>query len=146
MKPKILFLRYGIGCIKNEIERNRLVKIILEEKNIEDEEIDRLFPNAVKRIKTIAKNRNPWSYEVIEEYWQIHHNRMIDRGLDGFEHHGDSQKDFCKVHLAEVKEVSGNHYVVKYSNIEKRVLNVILQGINIGERIYIHRGYAVKKA
>jgi hypothetical protein len=156
IEPEILFLKYAFPCtyilqqrgkVTNE-EMGTLEDAVLKTKVLPREFLEKIYPNAFRRIDDVAATmqRERWDVEVIREYFRVRHNQIIDAGIETFAYAPEKFKDLCRVHEARVMRVVDDVLVVEYSIGKKRnVLNKLVPSAKEGDIVTIHYGYAIEK-
>ena len=117
-----------------------------ENEAISKEELEKIFKEAFRRIKIIAKemNKDYWDKEVIKEYFLKRHNEFIDNNDGYYANLGDTIKELCKVNIGKVTAIKDNILTVNYNNKERKIVNETLK-LNIGDKVSFHFGFAVEK-
>jgi len=155
MKAEEYFFMYAFPCAHiiverrgmSEEEHEKLKKDFLEGKRLEKERLEKIFTAAFRRIKKLAERmgRDYWDFEVIKEYWDKEHNRLIDNNEDGYEKISESLKDLCRIIVAEVVKKIDNKLIVRYNGEERLVFSDLVPEAKVGDRVRIHYAYAVEK-
>ena len=156
MKPEVLFLKYAFPCTfvirqRGEITDEELKR--LEEAAINNEVLPRMFLERVyfrafERIDKLAHElgKERWDPAVIRDYFVHRHNDIIDKGMYSYAKAPESLKNLCKVHVATVKEVTGDVLVVEYGRGQRRpVSKDLIANVRAGDKVMIHYGYASEK-
>jgi len=154
--PEKYFLKYAYPCSFVLVEQNRiseqkrkeLEKKLLENKLIDRNELEKIFPAAFKRIKQLAKEmkKDAWDLAVIKEYFfGEKHNDFIDKSDGMYAAFGQTFKELCKIHKAEVIAKKDNVLAVKYGPVERNVLATLVPDAKKGDRVTIHLAFAIEK-
>ncbi|MBT5022910.1 hypothetical protein HOK51_09995 [Candidatus Woesearchaeota archaeon] len=151
------FLRYAFPCTSSKVlrgelsesEREALEKKIELGVNVSREEIERIFEVAFERIKKLAfdSGKDYWDLSIIKKYFHKYHNQCIDSGEGEYANYPTAMREVCKVKLAEVIGKEKEILKVKYinsDNVARNVVGKLLPSINIGDKIYVHLGFAVE--
>jgi len=155
VSPEKYFLMYSFPCIGNLLHENKISKsdasnlenILFQNKTIERNFLEFCFPNAFRRIKTVAKEmeKNYWDMEVIRKYWLEEHNKFIDLGDGDYAKATPSFRELCKVHKAEVVEKKKNVITVKYGEVLRKVFAKFVPDVSIGDKVTVHLAFAIEK-
>ena len=137
-------LQFGYPCRENE-ERDKVKSLLSRLNSGEDPggikpEVEKLFPHIFKRERDLYPNCDPW--DKMEDYWMEggHNNALENEGeLSGV------QLDFCEVHKATIISHQNNLYNVEYEGKKQHVLDELISDLEIGDEVWIHRGFAVYK-
>ncbi|MFH1212293.1 MAG: hypothetical protein V1659_05215 [Candidatus Woesearchaeota archaeon] len=107
-----------------------------ENEQLTREELERIFPNAFLRLKTIAQElcEDEWSIDVLREYWEKGgHNKCVEA-------------EQCKILEAIIAQKGRGSYIVEYQRKGEEgvpVKRAILQAypgarLRVGDRVLIH--------
>ncbi|MBD3252802.1 hypothetical protein GF386_03665 [Candidatus Pacearchaeota archaeon] len=153
--PENHFFKYAFPCSHILLESNKITKKefedlknkFLNKKNPDKKSLERIFPAAFRRIKKLAEKlgRHYWDYEVIKQYWEKEHNRLINNDEDGYGKQPESFKDLCKITTAKIIDKKQNLLIVEYNNKKRIVFDNLIKSVNIGDRVKIHYAYAIEK-
>ena len=155
------FFKYAFPCAQVKLKLGsitpekyeKLKQIFLENSSPNKQELENAFPPAFKRIKKLTekKHKKIWDSEVIREYWIKNHNEVINQGDGMYGIASEQFKDLCKIHVAEVIEISPSTKelrVIYNNNQEKKsriVSSFLVPNINVGDKVRIHFAFAVEK-
>ena len=149
------FLMYAYPCVGNLQHEKKISKedaenlenLLFENKTITRDYLEKCFPNAFRRIKTIARemNKDYWDIEVLRNYWLSEHNRFIDLGDGDYAKATPAFKEVCKVHKAQVIEKSNNIIKVRYDNTIRKVFSKLIPDVKAGDEVTVHLAYAIEK-
>lgn len=152
MEPEVYFLRYAFPCshilrtLRKEIGEEDYEKMKLATVNevvLPRDYLERVFHRAFERMGKIAHElgKDRWDRDVIEEYFVKRHNAFVDASENP-----EQFKDQCRVHIAEIKEITGGEMVVAYgSGKSRKVRRDYVPGVSVGDKVTIHYSYAVEK-
>lgn len=151
MEPEVYFLRYAFPCSHiickirkeiNEEEYKKMERAAAENKVLPREFLEKVFFRAFERISKIADElgKDKWNKEVIKEYFVNRHNDFVHNSENP-----ETFKDLCRVHKAEIVELTGNELVVKYGKNKKRKVKSYVKNAKVGDKVVIHYFYAVEK-
>lgn len=151
---EVFFIKFAFPCAFIALQRGRITREqfnVLEDAAVNNKvlyrvEIEKYFSPAFRRMKRLAveKSLKVWSRELMEEYYLVGHNRIIDEGLEDYRSAPPVLKELCKVAPGEITDVKGLTASVKLENGKTRVVNLDLVGpVGKGERVFVHYGYAV---
>ena len=160
------FFKYAFPCSQVLLQQGKITKEEYEDLKKkfldcgapEREILERVFSAAFVRIKKLAseQNKDYWDFEVINEYWENYHNKIIDEGEGIYGKAPESFKDLCKIHEAEVVERKGNMLIVRYSGdgsrdedrsrdeTERVIFDTLVKDAKVGDKVKIHYGYGVE--
>lgn len=150
------FLRYAYPCTfilkqRGQMDQatvDKLERCALENLPVQRSLLEGTYKKAFERIHKLAKEmgKDPWTHEVIRQYFQVRHNEIIDAGQDSYATAPESLKELCKVHTAKVLESREDFYVVGYGKGKTRVVaSAFVPDAKVGDKIAIHYGYAVER-
>lgn len=157
MKVEHYFLRYAFPCMGNLVQKGKLSEDkykelelkLLNNQDLDRNELERIFPNAFKRLKEVAANigaKDYWNYKVLKQYFLEEHNNYIMLGKDEYSNIPDSLKELCKVYKAKVVDIGPKKEIltVKYNNTKRKVLAKLVPNVKIGDKVTVHQGYAIE--
>lgn len=155
MKPELYFLKYAFSCAEVLVQNKTITEEKYQEirtnainnKIMSKEELSKIFPAAMRRLSEVAEKmkKDIWNIEVLRKYFLEEHNDYIDKG-DGM--YGVFPKSFCescKVKTGIILKKEESTYKVKINNEERKVLSELFPNANVGDKIAIHKGYAMEK-
>ncbi len=163
MKANIVFFRYAFPCSSDLYALN---KIRLDDYNLmnvlyrsgkapEKEKLEKLFPNAIARIKKLAEElgeKDYWREHIIRDYFINRHNKVIDNneGLYSNPYYDEKLKNLCKVHIAEINEIKKGQeslYVVSFDGQKRSVIDIgpFVPDAKKGDKVVIHSRFVVEK-
>ena len=156
ISPERYFLLYAYPCSFVLVEQGRITeekrkeleKKLLENKPLDRNELEHLFPAAFRRIKQLAEEmkKDTWNLGVIKDYFfGEKHNDFIDKGDGMYALVGQNFKDLCKVHKAKVIGRAGNVLTVKCGGMIKNVFATLVPNAKKGDMITTHLAFAVEK-
>lgn len=142
--PELIVLKFALPCLAMRVlegdltqrEYSSYEQYCLSGKQMSQKDLETLLPNEHKRKSALAKkqNKSPWDLEVVKSYWsdsETGHNSIVEL-------------DFCKVHEATVVSSEGNQkFRVSYNNIEKSVIGILTPNVKPGDKVLIHRNFAI---
>lgn len=155
-ESKKFFLKYAFPCAHvlletkamNQETYDKLESDILKDNLPNRELIESFFPSAFRRIKQLANEmdiEDYWDMKVIKEYWYNNHNKVIDEREGNYSKFPDSFCDFCKVHIATVKEILPENFIlIEYNNTMRLVSRDYTPNVKIGQKVRIHHAYAIE--
>jgi len=111
----------------------------------ERSELEEIFRDAIRIIKSFAKRENIWDIEVVRKYWREEHNRVIEGRQDIYSTATDLECELCKVYETQVVSAEREYLKVRINNKEKKVRALLIPDAKAGERVTIHQGYAIEK-
>ena len=155
MVPEEFFLRYAFPCahvlletgVINEKRYKELEDCAKTGNFLSREVIENSFPAAFRRIKILAENmkKDYWDIEVMKEYWYNYHNKIIDEGEGNYGLAPEFFRDFCKVHIAKVKKILPEEFLlVEYDDKKRPVSRVYVPEAKVGDKVRIHHAYAIE--
>ncbi len=136
LKAKNLFLKYAMPCLverirKGEITEEEFEKFcedLVEEKDIPDEELYRLFPVAMNFINDSVKKKDKFDgkvaiidKDVVRQYFWYDHDVVVEKRMN------PERKKYCLVLPGKVKEVDGKIAIVQ-TPLDKREVNLAFIG------------------
>jgi len=154
--PERYFLKYAYPCSFvlveqariSEQKRKELEKKLLENKPIDRDELEKIFPAAFKRIRQLAgeMKKDAWGLAVIREYFfGEKHNDFIDKSDGMYAVFGPTFKELCKVHKAEIIAKKDNVLAVKYGSVERNVFATLVPDAKKGDKVTVHLAFAIEK-
>ncbi|HLD55427.1 MAG TPA: hypothetical protein VJB35_04165 [Candidatus Nanoarchaeia archaeon] len=156
MVPEEFFLRYAFPCAHVLLETG-----VINEKRYKELEdcaktgnflsrkiIEESFPAAFRRIKMLSHEigvKDYWDMKVLREYWYNYHNIIIDKQEGNYSKSPEFFRDFCKVHIAKVKEILPEEFLlVEYDDKKRPVSRVYVPEAKVGDKVRIHHAYAIE--
>ncbi len=145
MKPEVYFLKYAVPCAQvlkdirktiTEEEYEKICKAGFNNESLPREYLEKIFPKAIKGMKEISDDI--WNIDTIREYFHGIHEEMISDDLP------PTIKRLCKIRKAEVIDMKKGALVVDLGD-EKRNVMALYDEPKIGDKVFIHYGYAVEK-
>jgi hypothetical protein len=154
--PERYFLKYAYPCSFvlveqariSEQKRKELEKKLLENKPIDRDELEKIFPAAFKRIKQLAKGmkKDVWDLDVIREYFfGEKHNDFIDKRDGMYAVFGPTFKELCKVHKTTIIARKNNVLTVRYGSVERKVFATLVPDAKKGDKVTVHLAFAIEK-
>jgi hypothetical protein len=153
--PERYFFIYAFPCsyiilLKGNLtqdEYNYFEKEFLSGNAPSREILEKSFPAAFNRIKRLAKrmDKNYWDFDVIFEYWNNEHNRIIHSGEGVYGESPESFKDLCRINIGEVVDINNDRLLVQYNGNKRMVSKILVPDIQVGDRVKIHYAYAIEK-
>jgi hypothetical protein len=156
ISPEKYFLMYAYPCSFvlveqgriSEQKRKELEKNLLENRPIDRDELEKIFPAAFKRIKQLANEmkKDAWDLDVIKEYFfGEKHNDFIDKSDGMYAIFGPTFKELCKIHKAEVIARKDNVLLVKYGSVERNVFATLVPDAKKRDKVTVHLAFAIEK-
>jgi len=158
MNKETYFFSYAFPCLFQKLLLKKITNKeyeILKEEYSRDEspkksELEKLFPSAFQRIKSLAERKgikNYWNLNLIKEYWAIdgEHNRLIEEKEGEY---ADLPADFCnlcRIRLAKILNIKGENLLVKIKNEIREVNGIKIKDARIGDYVTVHFHYAIEK-
>lgn len=151
------FFKYAFPCMMVIVKRGgmtpekfREILSNYKQGNVPNKkELEEIFKAAFRRLNVLGKeiNKDKWNIEVIENYWKgQEHNKFIEEKEGSYSETSEEFNELCKIHKAEITDVLGEMYRVKYGNGKIRnVFNMFLPEAKIGDIVTIHFYYAIEK-
>lgn len=154
--PELYFQRYACPCASVLLTLKRIDKatfdkvneLTLKDQAMTREDLEKIFPEAFRRIKKLALNmdKDYWDVEVLKQYFlRGEHNKEIDSGDGFYAAAPPSLKELCKVHKAEVVLIKENVLKVKIGDKHRVVVNKFIPEIKLGDNVTVHYGFVVEK-
>ncbi len=152
--PELYFFKYAFPCAHLKLERgdigqeeyNELKNQFLSNNPPNKEILEKIFAPGFVFIKKLASqmNKDHWDIEVLKEYWENYHNKIIENEEGDYKNFSESLKDLCRIHLAEVIDKKGDNLVVRYKDKVRVVFNSLTPHAKPGDRVKIHYSYAIE--
>jgi hypothetical protein len=160
MSVESYFLRYAFPCtsvrlMKKEItqeEFDKLREAAVNMTPVARSELEKVFYTAFEELERLAREmqRDKWDFEVVRDYFLIHHNRIIDQGRGLYQHLPESMREFSKVFRAKVVDIKDKVLIVEYDNGKetqrRNVISDFVPEAGIDDFVMIHYGYAIEPA
>lgn len=155
MEPEVLFLRCAFPCTEGKVHRKEITqedfdyleRAARDGQVVDREMLKRVYSFAVSEMIDVAKELGKplWDTSVIEEYFYVRHNQVIDARKGPYEGAPDFQCEYCKFYDANVVSVGERVVLARYGEKTKLVLKDFVPDVKKGDRIKFHQGYAVIK-
>lgn len=145
MKSEVYFLKYAFPCarvavdvqkVMTEEEYAMIEDAVKNDKVLDREVIERLFPKAFRELHKLADD--PWKVEVIRDYFWNKHDKTITPSLP------PTVKRLCVVKKGKIEKKLGEAFRVRIDDDDVRVV-LALYDAEVGDEAMIHYGYAVEK-
>jgi hypothetical protein len=124
-----------------------LQEAVRKETNVPFSELERLFPAAFRRIRTVAAERgkDPHSLEAIRHYFLEDHNAFIEEGDGMYAQMPPTFCEFCKVKTLFVLEKK-THEGKLFLQVEEGrwVQSPYFSDVAVGDRVRVHHAYAIE--
>ena len=157
VSPEALSLKYSFPCAHvllqmgtmDEERYSELERAAKSGEMVSRDILEESFPAAFRRIKKLANDmriEDYWDIKVVKEYWHNAHNILIDKGDGNYAKFPESFRDYCKVHVAEVREILPQGFLmVRYGEKKRPVSGDYISDIKVGEKVRIHHAYAIER-
>jgi len=150
------FLKYGFPCAHvllqvgflSQEQYDKLEQAARSNTAPSREILEASFPAAFRRIKKLAKvmSKDLWDFEVMRNYWHHQHNIEIDHKEGSYNDFPESFCEFCKTHVATIKELlPQNFLLIKYDNTTRPVNGEYIANAKIGDIVRIHHAHAIER-
>ena len=151
IKPESYFLKYAFPCAEvlkdlrriTEKDFEKAKKAAFSNKTLPKRYLEKIFKNAVIRMKKIDKNC--WNIATIRKYFLDEHNKVIDREEGEYKRLPEAIKQLCRIKTGKVIEIKKGILITKVKN-EKINLVPLYKNPKKGDKVIIHYGFAVEKA
>jgi len=154
MEAENYFLRYAFPCSFIVLERGEITEeefqtlkeAAVNGRALEKSFLERVYFRAFQKIEKVAKElgKDKWNPEVLEHYFRVRHNQMIDEGMYSYKEAPQALKELCKIREGKVVRVEKGYAVVEYPGGKRPVITELVPELNVGNQVVIHYGYVVE--
>jgi hypothetical protein len=151
--PEYRFFIYAFPALRNcakisEDDYSRIESMLISKQAPTREELERLFPKAIERIRRYVKKKNIWRRKYIDGYWLGgEHNRIIDALEDGYENSLPELREECKVKIGIVKAIYQKDGRIELEYEARGAIKKAFSYITLKPKNYlsVHLGKVVEK-